>query len=153
MGPDGRKRPLCYQWKVLTYPCRRARSLKLNCPAAHQSHGEVLARLVAHVENTSIAEALVRLVGAEEQTATFIAPDALAWLPATNLLQQLLDCLDASASLNARENGAIVLGAIARSSASPLTHSLGEGWCPAAATHALYQNLLFCSCERPRLEN
>ena len=41
------------------------------------------------------------------------------------LPQRVLDTLDPQHSVNARENAAIVLGAIARSNVSPLTHKLG----------------------------
>jgi len=37
----------------------------------------------------------------------------------------VLDTLDPQHGVNARENAAIVLGAIARSNVSPLTHKLG----------------------------
>ena len=42
---------------------------------------------MGHLDNTSVAEALVRLLGADEQTATFMPPAELAWLPHTNVLQ------------------------------------------------------------------
>lgn len=41
-------------------------------------------------------------------------------------VQRVLDVLDASHGLSARENAALVLGSIARSSVSPLTYSLGN---------------------------
>lgn len=44
-----------------------------------QRHQELLARLVAHVDCTSIAEVLVRLVGADEQRA-FLSTNHLQWL-------------------------------------------------------------------------
>ncbi len=44
-----------------------------------QRHQDLLARLVAHVDCTSIAEVLVRLVGADEQRA-FLSTNHLQWL-------------------------------------------------------------------------
>ncbi len=35
---------------------------------------QVLHRLIAHLDTTSIAEIVVRLVGAEEQTGMYLAP-------------------------------------------------------------------------------
>lgn len=40
-------------------------------------------------------------------------------------LQRVVDKLDASQGMSARENAALVLGSIARSTVSPLTYSLG----------------------------
>ena len=42
---------------------------------------------MTHVDNTSVAEALVRLLGADDQTATFMPPAELAWLQQTDVLQ------------------------------------------------------------------
>lgn len=44
-----------------------------------QRHQDLLASLVAHVDCTSIAEVLVRLVGADEQRA-FLSTNHLQWL-------------------------------------------------------------------------
>ena len=52
-----------------------------------QEHQEHLGQLVTHVDNTSVAEALVRLLGADDQTATFMPPTELAWLQQTDVLQ------------------------------------------------------------------
>lgn len=78
------------------------------------------------MENTSVAEALAHLLGADDLSATFMAPSDLAWLADTPVLQQLLDMLGAAAGGPARENAAIVLSAVARSNTCPLTHALGE---------------------------
>jgi len=78
------------------------------------------------MENTSVAEALAHLLGADDLSATFMAPGDLAWLADTPVLQQLLDMLGAAAGGPARENAAIVLSAVARSNTCPLTHALGE---------------------------
>ena len=57
---------------------------------AVQANQDVLAGLVEHLDTTSMAETLVRVVGADEQTAAFLAAPHLAWLAHTNILQLLL---------------------------------------------------------------
>ena len=39
------------------------------------------------MENTSVAEALAHLLGADDLSATFMAPGDLAWLADTRVLQ------------------------------------------------------------------
>ncbi len=48
---------------------------------------QVLHRLIAHLDTTSIAEIVVRLVGAEEQTGMYLAPTQVcrSWFPALTL--------------------------------------------------------------------
>ena len=53
-------------------------------PQDNQQH---LPKLVAHMENTSVAEALAHLLGADDLSATFMAPGDLAWLADTRVLQ------------------------------------------------------------------
>lgn len=53
-------------------------------PQDNQGH---LPKLVAHMENTSVAEALAHLLGADDLSATFMAPGDLAWLADTRVLQ------------------------------------------------------------------
>lgn len=49
--------------------------------------------------------------------------------------QRVVDKLDASQGVSARENAALVLGSIARSTVSPLTYSLGAP-CARPGPHA-----------------
>ncbi|KAI7837910.1 hypothetical protein COHA_008291 [Chlorella ohadii] len=90
-----------------------------------QRHQDLLARLVAHVDCTSIAEVLVRLVGADEQRA-FLSTNHLQWLSDTDLLYQLLDKLQPGHPLEAQTNAAEILAALAQSQVSPLTRNLAE---------------------------
>jgi hypothetical protein len=55
-----------------------------------QGHTEVLHRLAQHLDTTSMAETLVRVVGADEQTATFLPSASLSWLAQTDIMQLLL---------------------------------------------------------------
>lgn len=45
--------------------------------------------MVGHMENTSVAEALAHTLGADELSATFMAPPDLAWIRDTAVLQVL----------------------------------------------------------------
>ena len=56
-----------------------------------QGNADVLGALAERLETTAMAETLVRLVGADEQTAAFLPQQQLAWLPATSILPQLLE--------------------------------------------------------------
>lgn len=51
---------------------------------ANQQH---LSKLVYHIDNTSIAEALAHVVGADELSATFMMAEDLQWLRDTPVLQ------------------------------------------------------------------
>ena len=52
-----------------------------------QGHQEHLGQLLAHLDSASVAEALVRLLGADELTSTFMPPAELAWLQESDVLQ------------------------------------------------------------------
>ena len=43
--------------------------------------------MLAHLDSASVAEALVRVLGADEQCSTFMPPGELAWLQETDVLQ------------------------------------------------------------------
>ena len=43
--------------------------------------------MLGHLDSASVAEALVRVLGAEEQSSTFMPPGELAWLRQTDVLQ------------------------------------------------------------------
>lgn len=90
-----------------------------------QKHQELLLQLVEHVDTTSIAEVLVRLVGADEQRA-FLSTNHLQWLSDTNLLYLLLDKLQPGQPVEAQSNAAEILAALAQSQVSPLTRNLAE---------------------------
>ncbi|GAB4814745.1 hypothetical protein N2152v2_001791 [Parachlorella kessleri] len=90
-----------------------------------QRHPELLDRMVEHVDTTSVAEVLVRLVGADEQRAC-LANSQLQWLSETNLLYQLLGKLAPDQLVEAQNNAAEILAAIAQSQVSPLTRNLAS---------------------------
>jgi hypothetical protein len=56
-----------------------------------ESHQSVLQQLVQHLDTTSIAEIVVRLVGAEEQTGMYLTPSQVrgAWPGPSALAQSL----------------------------------------------------------------
>lgn len=90
-----------------------------------QKHPELLDCMVEHVDTTSVAEVLVRLVGADEQRAC-LANSHLQWLSETLLLYQLLDKLQPNQMVEAQNNAAEILAAIAQSQVSPLTRNLAS---------------------------
>ncbi|KAI3432394.1 hypothetical protein D9Q98_003950 [Chlorella vulgaris] len=90
-----------------------------------QRHQDLLLQLVEHVDTTSIAEVLVRLVGADEQRA-YLSTNYLQWLSDTNLLYLLLDKLQAGQAVEAQSNSAEILAALAQSQVSPLTRNLAD---------------------------
>jgi serine/threonine-protein phosphatase 6 regulatory subunit 3 len=85
----------------------------------------LLPALVAHLDTTSVAEALARLVGADEPRGPH-APAAMQWLAGTDLPERLADALGPGGPAEAQANAAEVLAAVARSAGSPLTHRLAS---------------------------
>jgi hypothetical protein len=76
-----------------------------------QGHTEVLHRLAQHLDTTSMAETLVRVVGADEQTATFLPSASLAWLAQTDIMQLLLTkCAQLPLSLRMQTRNALYRG-------------------------------------------
>ena len=76
----------------MTWSICRASSAKAYalCPPplpAAQAHQEHLGQMLAHLDSASVAEALVRVLGADEQCSTFMPPGELAWLSQTDVLQ------------------------------------------------------------------
>lgn len=63
-----------------------------------QTHVEVLHCLAQHLNTTSMAETLVRVVGADEQTATFLPSSSLSWLAQTDIMRLLLTKYASSSS-------------------------------------------------------
>lgn len=56
-----------------------------------QDNQEVFVALTERLENTGIAESIVRLVGADEQTSGSLTPEQLEWISDTAMLPTLLD--------------------------------------------------------------
>lgn len=51
----------------------------------------MLEELTERVENTSEAQTLVRLIGAEDQSCMAVAPSDLEWVAETAVLSKLID--------------------------------------------------------------
>lgn len=90
-----------------------------------QTRTELLPALVYHVDTTSVAEVLVRLVGADDPRS-YPSAATLQWLVETDLLKLLVDALGAGTPAEGQANAAEVLAAVARSTTSPLTRSMAS---------------------------
>ena len=90
-----------------------------------QRRRDLLPKLVHHVDTTSVAEVLARLVGADDPQG-YPSAAALQWLAGTDLLGLLVQSLGPSAPAEGQANAAEVLAAVARSAASPLTRSMAS---------------------------
>jgi serine/threonine-protein phosphatase 6 regulatory subunit 3 len=91
-----------------------------------QRRQALLPKLVHHVDTTSVAEVLARLVGADDPQG-YPSTAALQWLAGTDLLGLLVEALGPSAPAEGQANAAEVVAAVARSVASPLTRSMVSG--------------------------
>lgn len=91
-----------------------------------QRRQELLPALVHHVDTTSVAEVLARLVGADEPLRAHNSTAAMQWLANANLLQLLVDALGSETPAEGQANAAEVLAAVARSLNSPLTRSMAS---------------------------
>jgi len=91
-----------------------------------QRRQELLPALVHHVDTTSVAEVLARLVGADEPLRGHNSAAAMQWLSETDLLQLLVVSLGPDAPAEGQANAAEVLAAVARSISSPLTRSMAS---------------------------
>lgn len=90
-----------------------------------QRNKDILALLVSHVDTTSVAEVLVRLMGADDPRGFGVA-GALEWLEETELLKLLVRQLGPEGVSEAQANAAEVLAAVARSTGSPLTRKMAS---------------------------
>lgn len=87
-------------------------------------HAELLPKLLQHIDTTSIAEVLVRMLGADEHTRVFLPTASLLWLNDTNVLEMLLDRLRPEHPSDVQKAAADVLTAIAETQLSPLAAGL-----------------------------
>lgn len=90
-----------------------------------QRRPNLLPKLVHHVDTTSVAEVLARLVGADDPQG-YPSTAALQWLAGTDLLGLLVQALGPASPAEGQANAAEVLAAVARSAASPLTRSMAS---------------------------
>eukprot|EP00894_Picocystis_sp_ML_P000363 jgi/Pico_ML_1/50880/g2010.t1 len=96
-----------------------------DCMEYLKRNQSVLEKLVMHISSTSIADVLMRLVGADEQIMIY-HPDAVYWLAETSLLEEIISCLAPGQSSQVYANATDVLCAIARTAPSPLSQQLNE---------------------------
>eukprot|EP00232_Nephroselmis_pyriformis_P025297 CAMPEP_0182860884 /NCGR_PEP_ID=MMETSP0034_2-20130328/5186_1 /TAXON_ID=156128 /ORGANISM="Nephroselmis pyriformis, Strain CCMP717" /LENGTH=648 /DNA_ID=CAMNT_0024992755 /DNA_START=113 /DNA_END=2056 /DNA_ORIENTATION=- len=90
-----------------------------------QDRPPLLTKLVDEAESTSIAEILMRLVGADEQIMMFHS-FALQWLESSPLLQQLCDKLSPEFPAGMHNNVSDILQAVARTIPSGLATKLSS---------------------------
>lgn len=90
-----------------------------------EHHAELLVALVHHIDTTSIAEVLARLVGADDPRG-YPKVSTLQWLSGTDILGLLIASLGPETPAEGQANAAEVLAAVARSSGSPLTQSMAS---------------------------
>lgn len=103
-----------------------------------QEQPEILEALINHVDTTSIADIVKRLVGADEQSSMLFIPAYAQWLSGTSLVDLLLQRLSPSHSAEAQANAADILSAIANTQPSPLATKLTKEECITALfKHAL----------------
>ena len=89
-----------------------------------QDNPAILDKLIVHVDTTSIADILKRLVGADEQSSMLFLPVYAQWLSETSLVDLLLSRLAQNNSGEAQTNAADILSAIAHTQPSPLASKL-----------------------------
>jgi serine/threonine-protein phosphatase 6 regulatory subunit 3 len=104
-----------------------------------QQEGDaLLEKLVAHVDTTSVADVVKRMVGADDGTSVLPLPAMSQWLAETPLIDMLLSRLSSSHSSETQANAADILSATAHSQPSPLAMKLAEHACVTTLmTHAL----------------
>lgn len=84
----------------------------------------LIEKLVNHVDTTSIADVLKRLVGADDQSSMLFLPSHTQWLSDTNLVELLLARLDPKHSGDVQANTSDILCAISHSQPSSLSAKL-----------------------------
>lgn len=106
-----------------------------------QDNPDILQKLVNHVDTTSVAEIIKRLVGADEQTSILFIPQYAQWLSETPLVDMLLGRLSEGSASEAQANSADILSAIAHTQPSPLAAKMTKDESITALfTHALAQS-------------
>ena len=107
-------------------------------PLYPQEHPDILEKLIQHVDTTSIADILKRIVGADEQSSMLFVPSYAQWLSETPLIDLLLSRLGSQHSADVQANTADILSAIAHTQPTPLaTKLMREDCVQALFSHAL----------------
>lgn len=73
----------------------------------------------------AVSQVLLRFLGGDEGEPSPLAPSRFSWISGTPVLEDLLHQLAATAPLDAQQNAAYILSALARSHLSPLSRLLG----------------------------
>ena len=95
-----------------------------------QQQGDaLLEKLVMHVDTTSVADVVKRMVGADDGASVMPLPAMAQWLSETPLISLLLSRLSSSHSTETQGNAADILAATAHSQPSPLAFKLAEHAC------------------------
>lgn len=90
----------------------------------HQA--DILPKLARHIGTTSVlVEVMLRLVGADEQLATF-HPNAVTWVADTKLVELVLEQLQPDRPLEVHQNAGLMLQAIARTATGDLSRQLAS---------------------------
>eukprot|EP00882_Tetradesmus_deserticola_P007003 GHRQ01007375.1.p1 GENE.GHRQ01007375.1~~GHRQ01007375.1.p1 ORF type:complete len:640 (+),score=275.14 GHRQ01007375.1:966-2885(+) len=98
---------------------------KTNEMMQHLSNNdEILEKLIRHVDTTSIADIIKRLVGADDHSSMIFLPMHTQWLAETPLVSMLLDRLAPQYSAHVQSNAADILTAIAHTQPSALATQL-----------------------------
>ena len=90
-------------------------------------HRQYIVKFIDHLEDTSIADVTVKLLGADEQTNTQLPTNYIHWISQTDALQRVIARLNGSETMSVQRNAAHVLIAIIRSQPSPLARELASG--------------------------
>lgn len=89
-----------------------------------QSNQGMLEKLIKHVDTTSVADIVKRLVGADEQASMLFVPSHTQWLSDTPLVDMLLQRLGSGHSADVQANTADILCAVAHMQPSALSSKL-----------------------------
>ena len=89
----------------------------------------LLEKLISHVDTTSVADVVKRMVGADDGSSVLPLPAMSQWLAETPLIDLLLGRLSSNHSAETQANAADILSATAHSQPSPLALKLAEHAC------------------------
>ncbi|GAX80154.1 hypothetical protein CEUSTIGMA_g7592.t1 [Chlamydomonas eustigma] len=87
---------------------------------------DLLQKLVTHVDTTSVADVIKRMVGADDQSSIMPSLAMSQWLSETPLVDMLLSRLSSHHTAEAQANAADILTATANGQPSPLAFKLAE---------------------------
>ena len=94
-----------------------------------QEGNDLLEKLIMHIDTTSVADVVKRMVGADDGASVMPLPAMTQWLSETPLINLLLARLSSSHTAETQMNAADILTATAHSQPSPLAFKLSEHAC------------------------